>query len=136
MINNLLKSGLFYQLWRWFKPRSKFLITAFTIIVFTWIFHSEYTDYLAKSNSVEYLGISYFIKWAITIGVIFAFYIRETLSQRNILKSSTSKPEKKPVKPKKIDDTVDESDGFDKIRSKSHLESRADKLLNKMESKQ
>jgi hypothetical protein len=135
MINNLLKIGLFYQLWRWFKPRLNSLVISFTIIVFTWIFHSEYTDYLAESNSVEYLGISYFIKWAITIGVIFAFYIRETLSQRSAVKPATSKSEKKPVKPTKKRDTIAEPDPFDNIRNKNHLESRADKLLNKMESK-
>ena len=131
MINNLLKIGLFYQLWRWLKPRSKFLITSLFIIIATWTFHSEYTDYLAKSNSVEYLAISYFLKWAITIAVIFAFYIRETLSRRNASKPPVSISKNNLVKSDIKAETVNESDGFDKIRNKKHLESRADKLLNK-----
>lgn len=124
MINNLLKIGVLYQLWKWLKPRFKLLSFAVATILLTWTIHSEYKDYLAQTNNSGYLGLSYFIKWVITFGVFIVFLTMDKLrlvANNKTIERSTS--------PFEADDH--HSDPFENIRNKKKLDSHSDKFLKK-----
>jgi len=128
MINQLLKIGILYQAWRWFKPRSNLLLTTFSIVIVSWVLQAEYADYLDKSDHDGHLGFSYLLKWVITFAAVLVIYIIEKL--RVIGSSKLFKP-----RPNPTTNLISEggntkhSDPFERIREKEKLEGRADKLL-------
>ena len=124
MINQILKAGAIFQIWRWLRPRYKLLVLSLIILIVTWILHSEYTDYLEKTGSVQHLGVSYLLKWSITFGVVLVFYGCEKLRVREPSKSA--KPEEN--KTESLTKST-KSDPFEKIRNKKVLEGRGDKLI-------
>lgn len=119
MINYLVKIGVFYQLWRWIKPLLRILFVPAVLITVTLVIHSEYLEYLEKSDSIEYLALSYFIKWTVIILtlVYFIFSVRNTKEVTHTLPDSTGSP--------------NNNDGFDSIRKKEHLDSYADNIIKK-----
>jgi len=127
MINQILKAGIIFQVWRWLRLRWKLLISSLLIILITWILHGEYTDYMDKSDSVQYLGISYLLKWMITLGVVLFVYSCEKLRTNNQSSASSKHESTATTKMHKSDSDI--ADPFEKIRKKKELESRADKLL-------
>lgn len=133
MINQLLKIGFFYQVWRWFKPRSKLLLVASLIIFLTWLLHAEFTDYLGQLSSIEesasdtLLGISYLVKWATILVVVFFIYVSEKLRLKSNRKSSIA--EETIARNLRPEQPINQLDPFQKIRQKKQLETRAEKLL-------
>jgi hypothetical protein len=117
MINFIVKMGVFIQLWCWIKPWLRTLFIPAVLITVTLFTHSEYLDYLEKIDSIEYLALSYFIKWTVIILtlVYFIFSVRNTKEVTQVLADSTGNPDK--------------NDGFDFIRKKKHLDSYTDKLI-------
>lgn len=130
MINQLLKTGLFFQLIIWLKPRYKTLLVAIGIIILISIAHSEYLSYAVHSDNMQYLQLSYVIKW-VTIIVVLLCYLLFNKFKR--IKLTTKKKTKTNKKSSQLDlvksNDNKQDDGFDFIRNKTSLESQSDKLL-------
>lgn len=129
MLTQLLKAGLLLKAGIWLKPRAKGLILTISAVVFCWIIHSEYLAYVEHSGEKGYLAISYAIKWIVTLSFIAAYFFssRKDLTKpltRSEIKSGSTKNQAKST-------TTNPDDGFDFLRSKKELETKADKTIKK-----
>lgn len=127
MLNHLLKAGIYLKLALWIKPRFKGLVISFGLILITWLAHSEYLGYVDRSENNEFLEASYLIKWAIIILICigYGFFTRK--------RPKESSPDKQTVAKNTdtVKENINEDDGFDFLRGKARLDSKADKILKK-----
>lgn len=124
MLNQLLRVGILFKAFLWLKPRYKVLSVTIGIIVVTWLMHSEYISYAQHSGNNGLLGVSFIIKWIITIFSVlgYLFYQAKRTSTEEVSKDFSEGDSKQ-------QDVPSENDGFDFLRSKDRLESRADKIM-------
>jgi hypothetical protein len=121
MLNQLIKAGVFLRLFIWLKPRLKSLLITIAIVAITWLMHGEFLSYAQHSGNAGFLGVSFIIKWIITIMTVFGYLIYQTKQVKREEFSIESK--------NKQHDTRSGNDGFDFLRKKEKLESRADKII-------
>lgn len=128
MFNQLLKITLVTTVWFWLKPRWRGLLILSVFVVLVNVLHSEYLNYVEISGDQMFLVWSYIVKWAL-LGLSFLAYF---------LFGAVGVKVKPPVESKtesKSSDSVisghNKNDGFDFLRNKKHLESRADKILER-----
>lgn len=128
MINQILKAGLFLKVAFWIRPRLKALLISVGVIVLTWVAHGEYLSYVDRSENKEFLEVSYFIKWIITIFTClgYGFLTRESDKANGQVKPNSTKTTNH-IKQA----PTEGDDGFDFLRGKAKLDSKADKILKK-----
>lgn len=121
MLNQFIKAGVFLRLFIWLKPRFKSLLITIAIIAVTWLMHGEFLSYAEHSGNARFLGVSFIMKWIITIMTVFGYLIYQTKQVKREEFFIESK--------NKQNDTRSGNDGFDFLRKKEKLESRADKII-------
>lgn len=134
MIHNLLRTGTFIIIALWLRQRWKGLIPTLISVFIIWMIHGEYLDYALHSNNKEYLELSYFLKWGLltTVGTAYYLFIEKPIIRNIKLKSRSNSAlsSNKSTKPADIK-KLQEDDGFDFLRKKTRLKSRAEKILDK-----
>ena len=124
MLSLVTRLTVFYAIFRWLRPRwlriAMFLGSLFLISYL----HSEYTQYVELTDDHEDLIFFYKLKYYGYFFVFVAFAISMLFKPKKV-----SDEAKKIAQEKKMKKHVD--DGFDFLRTKKILESRADKVLNK-----
>lgn len=128
MLNQILKFTLFTSLWMWLRPRWRGLLALIVFIGLVTLGHGEYLDYVKLSGDSSFLIWSYAVKWLlIATGLLMYFLLvvmwpkpRKASEGRSAggkgqAATSGGKPE---------------DDGFDFLRNKKRLQTRAEKLLD------
>lgn len=143
MLNVLLRAGTAFFLWQWLKRRWPGTAAFILVVGITTLAHAEYVGYVEISEDKQYLIAAILLKWTINITALIAYvwYLVRFTPKDKGAKSATLKSKMKSselktrdgnaVEPTPIADspTNQQDDGFDFLRNKSKLESRADKLL-------
>ena len=126
MLNQLLKFTLVSSALLWLRPRWRGLLVLACAVLLIHVLHSEYLEYVLLSSNDTNLVLSYGIKWAALL-VVATTYVAFLLSgaspshrRRN---EAAAPPEKRRV------DTAPADDGFDFLRNKKRLQSRAEKVI-------
>ena len=124
MLGQLIRAGIVFKVFIWLKPRLKALLVTIGIIAVSWLIHSEYLSYAQHSGNTGLLGISFILKWVVTISSVlgYLFYQLKRANIEGISKNSFEECSK-------AQSESPENDGFDFLRSKDKLESRADKII-------
>lgn len=125
MLRSTTRFVALYALLRWLKPRwirLVFLVISLVLISYS---HSEYLRYVEITADPTSLAFSYQLKYALTVIVFVSFLISlRFMPSKNISKSESKKLTFRTK-------SVDMDDGFDFLRDKKELTSRADKILKK-----
>ena len=125
MLRSTTRFVALYALLRWLKPRwirLVFLVISLVLISYS---HSEYIRYVEITADPTSLAFSYQLKYALTVIVFVSFLISlRFMPSKNISKSESKKLTFRTK-------SVDMDDGFDFLRDKKELTSRADKILKK-----
>jgi len=127
VLNQLLRFTLVSSLLLWLRPRWRGLLALAAFVVLVQILHGEFLGYVALSGDRAFLPWSYLVKWlALLLAVAIYIFLavvraapraRRATPARAVAASALSSPQ--PV-----------DDGFDFLRQKKQLQSRADKLLD------
>ncbi|EED34489.1 hypothetical protein NOR51B_426 [Luminiphilus syltensis NOR5-1B] len=134
MFRYLFRAASAWFLWRWLKTRWRGTLALIVIILLTSLLHDEYVEYVELTDNDELLIASYLVKWCINLialGLYFVYSFRRTLAQPPAVKAPD-----KTIRPDGSDkrqtrQPAPKGDGFDAIRNKAHLGSKADKLLER-----
>lgn len=131
MLNGLLKLTLFAAVARWLKPRYRMLgITAIMLLAVN-LAHSQYVEYVTITSNFDYLAISYLVKIVLWIAILASYYfiteVRIIVGSQQ--KGSSGQTPAKPVQGVGDKSTDVATDGFEFLRNKPKLESRADKIV-------
>ncbi|MFK7733834.1 MAG: hypothetical protein AB8B48_19595 [Pseudomonadales bacterium] len=138
MLNQLLRFTLFSSALLWLRPRWRGLLALTASVVLIHVLHSEYLGYVELSGNSDFLVWSYVCKWlalvvCVSLYVGLAVYGLKAPGKsapqqvRSAADVSLDRAAKEPVsEPEMATD-----DGFDFLRSKQKLESRADKIIAK-----
>lgn len=133
MLNQLLKFTLFTTVWLWLKPRWRGLLALAVFVLMVNILHSEYLDYVELSGEKQHLVWSFAIKWALIILGLAVYALATSLMGKPAATSKKKAGKKVPdSKAATGDDGTKPAgdDGFDFLRKKKVLETRADKLIS------
>ena len=128
IFTKLLKAGLLIKSCIWLRPRIKVVIFFSVAILSVWMAHAEYLDYVSLSGESGYLARSYALKWMITLVMLMGYYYCSKKCQEQPIKLIRGKSS--PVDNNKKREKTG-NDGFDILRNKDVLESKADKIINK-----
>ena len=134
MLNQLLKFTLVSSALLWLRPRWKGLLALVVFVLMVHVLHGEYLSYVELSENDEFLVWSYVVKWtALILGVLVYFLVvlsgGGSAAEPAALFETRNKPRALPRGGAATDSAVD--DGFDFLRDKKQLQSRAEKLLAK-----
>jgi|TARA_B110000908_G_scaffold97774_1_gene115443 hypothetical protein len=128
IVTKLIKAGLLIKTGVWLRPRIKKVIFFLAAILSIWVAHDEYLDYVGLSGESRYLALSYVFKWIMTLLMLMSYYYFSKKYQEQSIKIIRRKG--LPAdNSKKTQETG--NDGFDFLRNKDVLESKADRILNK-----
>lgn len=95
------------------------MLTVFLLLSTTWIAHSEYLAYKLAVEETSYIGIAFAIKWFVSIVIVGAY------AAHLYLVLPTESLKNQPAK------TVqNKNDGFDGIRQKTVLRSKAQQIID------
>jgi len=128
MLNQLLRFTLVSSVLLWLRPRWRGLLVLAAFVVMVHLLHGEYLRYVELSQNQSFLVWSYGIKWlALVIGVsVYMLFAFPSSGNRNRMKMGAAQE----PSDRQPDATVAD-DGFDFLRRKKSLESRAEKVLSK-----
>ena len=128
MIYNWLKIIAAGSLFLFLKRRWKSLLIVAALISSFWIGHTEYLAYKSAINDISNIGLSYITKWiaiSSTIAIyLVSIYVAPQLEAMKQDKTQSSNG---------FTENAPQHDGFDSIRSKNILRSKAQQII---ESKQ
>lgn len=125
MFKFLSRFATIYLMRRWLKPRWRLLATTVVGILLINYLHSEYLVYVEVSENTEYLVLSYVAKFTLIIAILVGCNIglRAKSSENRATHAFTDEGCDSPAR------TSD--DGFDFLREKKRLDSRASKIIKK-----
>lgn len=119
MIYNWLKLIAFGSLVLFIRRRWKGMLTVFLLLSATWIAHSEYLAYKLAVEETSYIGIAFAMKWFVSIAIVGAYAARLYLT-----------PTTESLKNQPTITIQNQNDGFDGIRKKSVLRSKAQQIID------
>jgi len=125
MLNQLLKFTLVSSLLLWLKPRWRGLLVLCGTVVLVHVLHGEYLGYVELSGDRSLLVWSYVIKWAALVlaAITYLLFVLSGSGRRS------------PASPRSVVDreassqSANADDGFDFLRNKKALRSRADLVI-------
>ena len=100
--------------------------TAYVLLVH--FLHREYLDYVEISGDHGLLVWSYLLKWVLLVSGLATYLIFGGIGIKG---SSTKRSHVDQIEPTTESSNNNEGDGFDFLREKKHLQSQADKLIEK-----
>lgn len=138
MLNQLLRFTLVSSALLWLRPRWRGLLALTASVVLVHILHGEYLGYVELSQDDDYLVWSYVIKWAalivcVALYVMFAVYgLKAPNRKRQTGRAGVASTAGAPLADASTAEAAGPSDdGFDFLRKKKTLESKADKVIAK-----
>jgi len=127
MLNQLLKFTLISSLFLWLKPRWRGLLALSALVILVHVLHGEYLGYVALSDDRSMLVWSYVFKWTVlTLGVLSYIFLALFGSKA---RTSYARGARKNINAP-TETTVSVDDGFDFLRQKKQLQSRAEIILS------
>jgi len=136
VLNQLLKFTLVSSLLLWLRPRWKSLLALTAGVVLVHVFHGEYLDYVQLSGNDGFLVWSYVLKWTALLCVVGAYVAFLMLGARDkqeagrAVGSQVAPKRKRDAKAAPVPSAASSGDdGFDFLRDKKHLDSRAEKII-------
>jgi hypothetical protein len=130
MFSQLLKITLFTSLWLWLKPRWRGLLALVVFIVLVTLGHREYLDYVQLSGDKEFLVWSFLVKWVLIALGLLAYFLLVVMWPTPV-KGKAVKAGKNKSEVTGVSTGAAQDDGFDFLRQKKQLQSRAEKLLER-----
>ena len=128
MLNQLLKVTLISSFLLWLRPRWRGMLALSLVVILVHVLHAEYLGYVELSGNDALLIWSFVVKWsALVVAVI--VYLVMTLTRPQGKTSAVDSRRKKNSSASEIASSPDENDGFEFLRNKKRLESRAEKML-------
>lgn len=134
MLNQLLRFTLVSSALLWLRPRWRGLLALTGSVLLIHIMHGEYLGYVELSGNGDYLVWSYVIKWvalitSVTLYVTFAIVGLKPQHRKGSPGATVAPAAGKLMS---LDaPAVPSDDGFDFLRNKKRLESKADKVIAK-----
>ena len=128
MLNQLLKVTLFATVWLWLKPRWRGLAVLLIFVVLVNLLHAEYLGYVELSENKDFLIWSYLVKWLLLFAAVITYIALPIRGNSGNSSAGTLSRQKPPLS---TGGATNEDDGFDFLRDKKELQSRADKLLDR-----
>ena len=127
MFNQLLKFTLISSILLWLKPRWRGLLALSVLVILVHVLHSEYLGYVELSGDRSLLIWSYVFKWTVLVlGVLVYLFLSLSGLKRNVTPAGRSGKRKDA----EVQKAVATDDGFDFLREKKQLQSRADKVIS------
>ena len=142
MWNNLLKLTVVSWIWNRYR---RTIIALPLLLLYVWLvnlIHDDVIAYATLNNDPSWLGWTFFLKWLFVllgVGVFVMIHISGRQVQPEELDSLKVKMQSEPVSKTNKEDAAShtepasESDGFEAIRHKNKLRSRADFILQNKE---
>jgi len=126
VLNQLLKFTLVSSALLWLRPRWRGLLALSVFVILVHVLHGEYLGYVELSGNADFLVWSYAVKWLALLAGVTAYFFLAVLGPPR----RGNKKEPPPVSTGQ-QSPLPSDDGFDFLRSKKELESRADKVIGK-----
>jgi len=123
VLNQLLKFTLVSSLLVWLRPRWRGLLALGAAVVLVHLLHGEYLGYVELSGDRSLLVWSYVIKWAVLILAALAYLLFVVSGSGRGAPMPPRAGARKARQPARVDD------GFDFLRDKKKLRSRADLII-------
>ena len=128
MFNQLLKITVFTTIWFWLKPRWRGFLALAVFVLLVNVLHREYLGYVEISDNQGFLVWSYILKWGTLLTGLVTYLICSSVGIKTVPKKRSQKAQ--------IESTSESSiqgvdDGFNFLRDKIHLQSQADKLIDR-----
>lgn len=138
MLNQLLRFTLVSSALLWLRPRWRGLLALTASVVLIHILHGEYLGYVELSGNSDFLVLSYVCKWVALTVVVSLYVLLAVYGLKSpVRKRGTALPDAySPAKAEHAETGGAKTgavrdDGFDFLRAKKTLESRADKVIRK-----
>jgi hypothetical protein len=137
MLNQLLKFTLVSSALLWLRPRWRGLLALIVFVIMVHVLHGEYLGYVELSGERDFLVASFVIKWVALICGMLAYFL---LAIRGLGKPAVQQQAAKGAAGKaRAAETLREAagandradDGFDFLRKKKNLDSKADKIIQR-----
>jgi len=129
MLNQLLKVTLISSFLLWLRPRWRGMLALSLVVILVHVLHAEYLGYVELSGNDALLIVSFVVKWSVLV-VAVTVYLVMTLTRPQGKISAVDSRRKKKFSAGEIDAASGEDDGFEFLRKKKRLESRAEKMLS------
>lgn len=133
MLNQLLKVTLISSFLLWLRPRWRGMMALALVVVLVHVLHAEYLGYVELSGNDALLIWSFVVKWSV-LAVAVTVYLAMTLTRQQGKSAPMDSRRKKNPPAGKAFPSRSEDDGFEFLRKKKRLESRAEKMLSGHES--
>ena len=130
MLNQLLKVTLISSLLLWLRPRWRGLLTLSVSVVLVHVLHGEYLGYVELSGNDAFLVWSFVLKWLALLCAVTVYLVMTLSSSRGEQSGEGHRRIKGPAS----SPPEGEDDGFEFLRRKKNLDSRAEKLLSRQDS--
>jgi hypothetical protein len=128
MFNQLLKITIFTTIWFWLKPRWRGFLALTVFVLLVNVLHREYLDYVEISDNQGFLVWSYILKWGALFTGLVTYLICSSVGIKTVPQKRSQKPQIESTSESSIQG---EDDGFNFLRDKTHLQSQADKLIDR-----
>jgi hypothetical protein len=133
MLNQILKFTLVSSLLLWLKPRWRGLLALVVSVVMIHVVHGEYLGYVELSGNQAWLLWSYALKWLALLFCILVYLYYTFGGVGQLLNRDVADDNGQRSTPRAPEVSAGEQsagdDGFDFLRDKKTLESRAEKIL-------
>lgn len=93
--------------------------------------HNDFINYSALQEEQRYIGTSFIVKWVVSLAILLAYliYARHLLKPNKNTPAKTQDNFKITSSPQASNQPEESNDGFDSIRQKEHLLSKADLVI-------
>ncbi|MDG2410792.1 MAG: hypothetical protein P8M21_03025 [Halioglobus sp.] len=129
MLNQLLKVTLISSFLLWLRPRWRGMLALALVVALVHVLHAEYLGYVELSGNDALLIWSFVVKWSV-LAVAITVYLAMTLTRQQGKGAPMDSRRKKNAPAGKTVSFRSEDDGFEFLRKKKRLESRAEKMLS------
>lgn len=134
MLNQLLRFTLVSSALLWLRPRWRGLLALAAAVFLIHVLHGEYLGYVELSGDRSFLIGSYVFKWVALIISVGAYLFLAVYRLKPDRKPPSAREPQRQAPAAGMPETKHTpatDDGFDFLRRKKTLESRADKVISK-----
>lgn len=126
MLNQLLKFTLVSSLLLWLRPRWKSLLALAGAVILVHVLHGEYLNYVELSGNDGFLVWSFALKWFALLAAVAVYIGYLLLGARG---GTATRETTSADAPRPLPERAGQDDGFDFLRDKAQLQTRADKVI-------
>lgn len=127
LLRTTLRAVSAWLIWRWLEPRWRSTLALVIGWLLVTVLHNEYAEYVRISENTGFLWLSYLLKWLLILSGIAAYAWFSVLAPRQPARHGDGAA----ATAKSPDSSLPPDDGFDFLRHKNTLSSRADKVIDR-----